>query len=291
MKSLATVLMTAALLGLLCSIAATQDAGPSTTEKLRPDLPLEKPVPEDAEEEEPPDEETPPETPPGEQVPPEEPPGEEEPPANPPPEFFEEVVEFGRRHDVIIASDEAYSEIYFDGPPRSILEFARDGVVAFFSLSKRSAMTCYRVGWVAGDRRIVEIFKKVKTNIDSGTPAFIQDAAIAALSDETHVEAMRREYREKRDIMVEAFVAVGLPDCTPEATLYIWQKVPDGMTSEEFTRLLLREDMAIVCTPGPWISNPAPDGSNPGKGHVRFALVPGHEAVREAARRIQSLRL
>jgi LL-diaminopimelate aminotransferase len=207
-----------------------------------------------------------------------------------PPGFFEEVVAFGRRHDVIIASDEAYSEIYFDGPPRSILEFARDGVVAFFSLSKRSAMTCYRVGWVAGDQRIVEIFKKVKTNIDSGTPAFIQDAAITALSDEDHVAAMRREYREKRDIMVEAFVALGLPDCTPEATLYIWQRVPDGMTSEEFTRLLLREDMAIVCTPGPWISNPAPDGSNPGKGHVRFALVPPVEAVREAARRIQRLR-
>ena len=102
-------------------------------------------------------------------------------------EFFRETIDFGHDNDIIIASDECYSEIYFDERPHSILEYSTEGVVAFQSLSKRSAMTGYRVGWVAGDENIIAAFKKLNPNIDSGTPTFIQDAAIAALKDEKHV--------------------------------------------------------------------------------------------------------
>ena len=203
--------------------------------------------------------------------------------------YLKEVVEFGKKYNIIIASDEAYSEIYYNEPPHSILEVTKEGVIVFNSFSKRSAMTCYRVGWVAGDKRIVDIFKKVKTNIDSGTATFIQDGAVAALSDETHVEKMRAEYRIKRDLLVDAFKRIKLPDCTPEATIYMWQKVPQGMTSVDFAKKLLSPDIAIVATPGAWISDKTESGLNPGEGYVRFALVPSIKNTREAARRIKKI--
>ncbi len=203
--------------------------------------------------------------------------------------YLKEVVAFGKKYNIIIASDEAYSEIFFNEPPRSILEVTKEEVVVFNSFSKRSAMTCYRVGWVAGDKRIIDIFKKVKTNIDSGTATFIQDGAIAALSDETHVEKMRAEYRIKRDLLVDAFKRIKLPDCTPEAAIYLWQKVPQGMGSVAFAKKLLSPDIAIVTTPGAWISDKTESGLNPGEGYVRVALVPSIKDTREAAKRIKRL--
>lgn len=203
--------------------------------------------------------------------------------------FYRRALDFARAHDIIVASDEAYSEIYFGEPPISILNLTRKGVLVFNSMSKRSAMTGYRVGWVAGDPELVAIFRKVKTNIDSGTPTFIQDAAVAALSDEKHVQAFRDEYRQKRDILCAALVRAGLEDCTPPSTLYVWQRVPKGMSSLEFASLLLQENIAIVTTPGNWIAEPTASGENPGEGYVRFALVPSLDDTRKAAQRIASL--
>ena len=209
-----------------------------------------------------------------------------------PPEFFRRVIEFGRQFGIIIASDEAYVDIYFtDEPPHSILEYGTEGVVAFFSLSKRSAMTGWRVGFAAGDAEIVGVLRKVKTNLDSGTPQFIQDAAAAALGDETHVAQMRRDYHRKRDIICHAFVELGLPDCRPEATLYVWQRVPEGMSSTGFAKALLAEEVALVVTPGEWISDVTHDGRNPGDGYVRLALVPSIERTQEAAERLKGLSL
>jgi LL-diaminopimelate aminotransferase len=202
-------------------------------------------------------------------------------------EFMRAVVEFGHKNDIIIASDEAYSEIYYtDEPPMTILEVDREGVVVFQSLSKRSAMTGYRVGWVAGDERIVATFKKVKTNIDSGTPNFVQEAAIAALSDEEHVAKSRADYRLKRDILADALVASGLEDCRPAATIYLWQRAPGGLSSVEFATRLLDPEIAVVTTPGAWISEQTESGLNPGEGFVRFALVPSVEDTEKAAERI-----
>jgi LL-diaminopimelate aminotransferase len=205
-------------------------------------------------------------------------------------EFYEEVLEFGEKHGIIIASDESYTENYYDEPPMSILQLKKEGVVVFQSLSKRSNMTCYRVGWVAGDRRIIEAYKKVKPNIDSGTATFIQDAAIAALKDEKHVEELRADYRKKRDILIEALTSIGLPKCEPKGTIYIWQKVPEGYTSVEFAKKLLEKEVAVVTTPGNWLSQEA-CGVNPGEGFVRFAIVPPLSKVKEAAKRIKNLKL
>jgi LL-diaminopimelate aminotransferase len=207
-----------------------------------------------------------------------------------PPAYLERAVAFARRHGLVLCSDEAYSEIYFtDEAPRSVLEFGREGVLVFQSLSKRSAMTGYRVGFVAGDARIVDVFKKVKTNIDSGTPNFVQEAAVAALADETHVEASRAEYRRRRDALCAGLARAGLPACVPEGTIYVWQRLPSGVRSVDFAKRLLAPELAIVCTPGAWISQPGADGSNPGEGHVRFALVPSLEATRAAAEKLARL--
>lgn len=206
-----------------------------------------------------------------------------------PKKFLKEVIDFGHDNNIIIASDECYSEIYFEQKPISILELEREGTVVFQSLSKRSNMTTYRVGWAMGDENIIDIFRKVKTNIDSGTPTFLQDSAIAALSDEKHVEYMRRQYKIKRDIIIKALKGIGLKDCTPKATLYIWQKIPDKISSVEFAKKLLYEDIAIVTTPGSWLSTKF-NGLNPGEGYVRFALVPSVQECKLAGERLKGLR-
>lgn len=205
--------------------------------------------------------------------------------------FFEEVLEFAVSYDLIIASDEAYSEIYFGEPPLSMLNVSKERVLAFNSLSKRSAMTCYRVGWVAGDPDLVALFRKVKTNVDSGTPTFIQDGAVAALADERHVADFRAQYRRKRDLLCAALTAAGLPDCRPEATLYVWQRAPEHLSAVEFATALLQPEVGIVTTPGPWIAEVnSSDSGNPGEGYVRFALVPSLADTERAAELLRRAR-
>tara|TARA_Y100000310_G_scaffold128407_1_gene127603 strand:+ start:16118 stop:17293 length:1176 start_codon:yes stop_codon:yes gene_type:complete len=200
-------------------------------------------------------------------------------------EFFKEAIDFGHDNDIIVASDECYTELYYDEKPHSILESSKEGVVSIQSLSKRSAMTGYRIGWVAGDENVISAFKKLKINIDSGTPTFIQDAAVAALRDETHVEKMRAEYKLKRDILINAFVLSGLENCSPAAAIYLWQNT-GKMNSVDFANKLLEKDISIVVTPGSWISTEV-NGVNPGENYVRMALVPTLEETKEAAKRIK----
>jgi LL-diaminopimelate aminotransferase len=205
---------------------------------------------------------------------------------------LQRIVDWARARGIVVCSDEPYSEIYFtETPPPSALACGTDGVLVFQSLSKRSSMTGYRVGWVAGDARLITAFKRLKTNIDSGTPSFIQQAAIAALADEEHVEAARAIYRERRDVLCDGLEAAGLERCAPEGTFYVWQKLPDGIDSVAFAKKLLAPEVAVVCTPGAWISSPMPDGSNPGDGYVRFALVAPLDKTREAAERIAKVSL
>jgi LL-diaminopimelate aminotransferase len=205
-------------------------------------------------------------------------------------ELYEKTLRWCRERDIILASDEAYSEFYFDrNPPPTALKAGKEGVITFNSLSKRSAMTCYRIGWVAGDAELVGAFRKMKTNVDSGTPTFIQGAAVAALGDETHVDEMRRDYQKKRDILVGALKAAGLEDCTPEGTIYIWQKGPDGMSSLDFAKRLMVPEVAVVTVPGSLISETMADGTNPGEGYVRFSLTAPMADVEEAAKRIAKL--
>ncbi len=209
--------------------------------------------------------------------------------------FLEECAAFCRERGILLCSDEAYCDIYFtEEPPHSALEAGLEGVLVFFSMSKRSAMTGWRCAYVVGDETAVGQFRKLKTNIDSGTPDFVQDASIAALSDETHVGLMREEYRRKQAVICAAFEAAGLPTRRPEATLYLWQQTPPGVSAEDFAKRLLDPAIAVITTPGTWLSSGLSYGEgseDPGEGFVRLALVPTEDRCEEAAKRLRSLSL
>lgn len=201
-------------------------------------------------------------------------------------EWLQVLVSWAKHYNVIIAADEGcYNDIYFKEKPISLLEIQKEGIITFYSLSKRSNMTGYRIGFVAGDEKIISGFKKVKTNIDSGTPTFIQDVACLALEDQVEVSKMREEYKQKRDIMIEALTSCGLEAPIGDATFYLWQKVPKNFNSIKFAESLI--ELGIIVTPGQLISDEA-SGINPGLKFVRFALVPTLKEVEEAAQRIKN---
>ena len=203
-------------------------------------------------------------------------------------EYYKGLIDWAHRNNIIIAADEGcYIDIYFDEKPVSILEMAREGIIAFYSLSKRNNMTGYRIGFVCGDENLIKIFKRLKTNIDSGVPNMIQDAAALALADDTHVEGMRRLYREKREALLKALGSIGLEPAKSAATFYLWQKVPGSDVA--FAEKLLEPAIGIVVTPGSLISDACEGGINPGEGYVRFALVPSLAEIQEAAKRLSSL--
>jgi len=203
--------------------------------------------------------------------------------ANAPAGFFRAAIAWGRDHDVIVVNDEAYIDLYFgEKSPDSILQHGIEGVVSFFSMSKRSAMTGWRVGWTAGDPELIATFRKVKTNVDSGAPTFLQDASVVALEDESHVLEMRAGYKAKRDLLAETFASLGFDACAPEATIHYWQRLPDGLDAVTFAKRLLDPAIAVVCTPGPWVSDDCADGTRPGDGYVRFSLVPHLDDTRRA---------
>ena len=214
-------------------------------------------------------------------------------------EYYRGLTAWARRRGIIVAADEGcYIDIHFGERPPSILEVERRGVVVFYSLSKRSNMTGYRAGFVAGDPRIIAIYKRLKTNIDSGTPWVVQEAAAAALADDRHVENMRQLYRAKADVMLAALSERGLEVRRPEATFYLWQRAPEGWDGDRLAAELLRPEIGIVVTPGRIISEECEvvrDGRaatiNPGLPYVRIALTPPLERVEEAARRLAGLRI
>ncbi len=215
-------------------------------------------------------------------------------------EYYEGLIEWARENNIILAADEGcYIDIYYDQKPISILEVGREGIVTFYSLSKRNNMTGYRIGFVAGDEQVIDIFKRLKTNIDSGTPDFIQDVAAMALRDDSHAQEMREIYKQKAEILLPALESLGLEVSRPKATFYIWQKVPAGMSDVEFAKRLLDPEIGIVVTPGSLISDEcdlfeddsaiATGRINPGAGYVRFALMPTMQELKEAAERLKHI--
>ena len=201
--------------------------------------------------------------------------------------FYYDLLEILKDRDVVLASDEAYCDFLYEGEKASPLQAAKKGVIAFYSLSKRSNMTGYRVGWAAGDRRLVNILLRLKTNMDSGTPQFIQEAALRALAEDEFNLYMKDEYRDMRDELTNAFVSTGLEKCVPEGSIYVWQRAPKGMSSEQFAAALLHEDIGVVGIPGNLIANALDDGRNPGEGYVRFSLTCLPERMSMACERIR----
>jgi LL-diaminopimelate aminotransferase len=197
---------------------------------------------------------------------------------------FDEAVAFARRHDLVVVHDNAYSEVTFDGyVAPSFLETpgARDVGVEIFSLSKGWNMTGWRCGLLAGNAEVVERFRQLKSNLDSGLFEAVQRAAVVALTDERDFpRQMSQVYRRRRDLLVEALAEIGLDVDPPKATPYFWVRVPDGHTSASFATLVL-DEANVVISPGP--------GYGPsGEGFIRISLTVPDERLEEAVRRIES---
>src|SRR4029078_3757117 len=167
------------------------------------------------------------------------------------PGFYERVVAFAQKYDVIIPSDLAYSEMYYDEPRKAFLETpgAREVGIEFHSLSKTYNMTGWRVGWACGNPQLVAGLGQVKTNVDSGVFEAVQDAAIAALTgDQAPVAQQRAIYKDRRDVLCGGLAAAGFDVLTPKASFYTLVANPKGLTSIEFAARLLPE-AGLVATP------------------------------------------
>lgn len=165
------------------------------------------------------------------------------------PAFLKEVIRFAKKYNILIAYDNAYSEIYFSSPPHSILEFGKKNVIEFHSLSKTFNMTGWRIGWAVGDENIVKVLAKVKENTDSGVFHAIQYAGAIALSNyDRVVPPVREVYRKRREVFISALKNKGIKFFDGKATFYIWFKVPDGYTSSSYARKLIEN--GVVLTPG-----------------------------------------
>ena len=200
-------------------------------------------------------------------------------------DFYAEVVDFCRHHEIFVLSDIAYSEIYFgDVPPPSILEVpnARDIAVEFSSLSKTYSMPGWRIGFAAGNKRLIAALARIKSYVDYG--AFTQVAATAALNGpQDCVAEVRALYKERRDVLVEGLARAGWVVPSPEATMFVWAPLPprfSNMGSLEFSKLLL-EKAEVAVAPGVGFGEY-------GEGYLRFGLVENTQRIRQSLRNIRS---
>ena len=190
--------------------------------------------------------------------------------------FYAELAERCRREGVVLASDEAYSEIWLAGDaPASVLEVEDPThVLAFHSLSKRSSMPGYRSGFVAGDPLLIAALKQVRPSLGVTPQTFVQRASVAAWGDEQHVLATRERYRAKREVLLPALQAAGLEHVGGPGAFFLWCRVPDHGDAEQLAERLL--ELGIVVAPGTFFGAA-------GAGHVRVALVPTLDDCQAAA--------
>jgi alanine-synthesizing transaminase len=201
-------------------------------------------------------------------------------------DFYTELVDYAKKQDIIVLSDIAYCEIYFDGvPPPSILQVpgAMDVAVEFTSLSKTYAMPGWRMGFAVGNERLIAALARVKSYLDYGAFTPIQVAAAAALNGpQDCVEEIRATYKRRRDVLVESFARAGFPVPAPSASMFAWAPIPEpfrALGSVEFAKLLIEKaDVAV---------SPGLGFGEFGDGYVRIALVENEHRIRQAARSIK----
>ncbi len=198
------------------------------------------------------------------------------------PDFFEKAVHFAQQHDLVICHDAPYTEIAFDGyDPPSFMQIpgAKDRGVEFHSLSKTYHMTGWRIGMMVGNTDIVHALFRVKSNLDSGVPQAIQYAAVEALrGSQEHIAEHNAIIQRRRDKLLNVIREIGLKARTPEATFYIWARIPQGYTSIDFARKLL-DEAGIAVTPGIGYGKE-------GEGYIRFSLTISDDRLETGVRRL-----
>jgi LL-diaminopimelate aminotransferase len=189
-------------------------------------------------------------------------------------EYLRRQIDVARDYDILLCGDECYVDLYFDeaAPPPSILQIAQRGVLSFGSLSKRSGMTGYRSGYMAGDAEIIAALKRARPNFGVASPDFIQAAAAAAWSDDTHVAERRAIFRAKRDRLVAFLREGGYVVSGSQGAIYLWVQVPTPDSETFFARLL---EAGIVVSPGDSFGTG-------GEGYFRVALVPSLQEIEQA---------
>jgi LL-diaminopimelate aminotransferase len=201
-------------------------------------------------------------------------------------EFFVKLVDFAHRYNIIIVSDLAYSEIYFDKPPISILQIdgAKEVAIEVHSLTKTFSMSGWRVAWVCGNQKLVDAVRAFKANVDSGQFMVIQKTGAFLLDNtEKYSAAVRQTYKRRRDIMVEGLRKLGWNVPLPLSTFYLWFKTPNNMPSMDFVNMLL-EKTGIVLTPGAGFGDTCKD-------YVRLTLTASEERLKEALRRLEAIKI
>jgi succinyldiaminopimelate transaminase len=190
-------------------------------------------------------------------------------------EFLERLATLAAEHDFLLAADEAYTELWFDEPPHSVLEATdRSRVAVFQTLSKRSSMTGYRSGFVAGSPELIAALRQYRPTVGTAPQEFVQRASVVAWNDEEHVERTREIYHRKRDVLLPALARKGIRVAGSEATMYLWLEVPAGDSSEELAARLLEH--GLIVSPGTFFG---PSG----EGYWRLALVPTEAECERAA--------
>ena len=204
-------------------------------------------------------------------------------------DFYREIVPYAKKHNIILLSDLAYAEIYFDqnDRPPSILEVdgARDIAVEFTSLSKSFSMPGWRMGFAVGNEYLITALTRIKSYLDYGAFTPIQVASAAALnSNESVINEIRDVYKQRRDVLVESFSRSGWDIPSPKATMFAWSSLPEKfkhLSSLEFSKMLI-EKADIAVSPG--------DGFGEyGEGYVRLSMVENEQRIRQAARNLKRL--
>jgi alanine-synthesizing transaminase len=201
-------------------------------------------------------------------------------------DFYREIVAFARRHEIWVMSDLAYAEIYFnDKPPPSILQVpgAKDIAVEFTSLSKTYSMPGWRMGFAAGNPRLINALTRMKSYLDYGAFTPIQVAAVAALTGPQEcVAEMRALYKDRRDVLIKGLLSAGWDMPIPDGSMFAWAPIPPryaSLGSVEFSKLLLARAKVAV--------SPGLGFGEQGDGHVRIALVENNHRLRQAVRNIR----
>ncbi|MGN0141658.1 MAG: aminotransferase class I/II-fold pyridoxal phosphate-dependent enzyme [Roseburia sp.] len=198
-----------------------------------------------------------------------------------PGEFYEELIAFAKKYEIIVVHDNAYSDIIYDGEyGGSFLEYpgAKEIGVEFFSLSKSFNLTGARVSFVLGNKKIVDAMKLLRSQYDFGMFYPIQKAAIAALrGPKEGVKEQCRNYQKRRDALCAGLRSIGWEVSDSRGTMFAWAKIPEGFSSAQEFCMELMERTGVICTPGDAFGSM-------GEGYVRFALVLPVEEIREAIR-------